>query len=152
MIVTVTRTVTSPPTGRTPSGSARPTSWTTFVVAPVDRDRLRSRLRQVDQLIGFPLDRDDEGIDGDRGDLVAGGGCAVERGRDGQRAAAEDVEHLDSDVGRGRLDVDRRHPITERVDGNEIDVAIDVEAARLDGDVRLDLGDPIDDRSGALRS
>ena len=104
---------------------------------------------RLEDLVGFALDGDEQRIDGDRLDAVAAGGCAAEHWRDGQRAAPEVAEHSDPDVRRGGLDVDGRHPVAEGVDGDEIDVPIDVQAARLDDDGRLDLGDAVHDRGRA---
>ena len=71
-----------------------------------DEDRVRRRGARALKRLQRPDDDDGLRLDADRSDLEAGGGLAVNAGRDGHGAPEERLLHRDLDIDRGGRDLD----------------------------------------------
>ena len=95
------------------------------------------------QLVSIPGDERDLRPDRHRRDLEAGRRRAGDDRVDRQGPALAVREDRDRHVGRGRRDVERPERVAELVDRDQLHVVGDVDAGRLDDDVRaygVDLG------------
>ena len=94
-----------------------------------------------------PAHGHDDGLDGHRADAPAGRRGPRQVGHHRQRPAGRLAAHDDGHVDAVGLDVDGRDEVAASVERDQVDLAVDVDAGRVDGHARADRLDLLDQRA-----
>ena len=147
----VTRTV-STSRATTPVGSARVVSNVSFADSPPIDTGSVSMLTSGSSSSISPSTGDDPWRNRRRSNLEARGRVACDEQADREDLRVPVREHRDRHAGRGGLHADLADGVADRVDRHETHVLVDVDAGRLDLDVRARLHDAIQRRTPVPRS